>query len=314
MTDNNLTEDEMVAVDDVLGFDELEVDDFLERRTASDLAEMVGDLEVVADVETGEESVSHELTAAAAHLQVADEIEFDDVFADAMIAPEEIDLGQEQKLRDYDREQFRRAIEAIVMVSETPVATDTLADLLQSTPSAIDEICLEIAAEYETQERGFILTKTAGGYRYASHPAMADYVEQFVLEGQNARLSGAALETLAIVAYKQPVSRAQIAAIRGVNVDGVVRTLETRGWIVEVAKDTGPGQATLYGTTELFLEKLGLLSIGDLPPLGEFMPQADVLDVLERTLAGGERDARTLRSDAMTGDDINQLVQDDAAN
>ena len=124
----------------------------------------------------------------------------------------------------------------------------------------------------------------AGGYRFQSHPDQAPYVERFVLEGQSARLSAAALETLAIVAYKQPISRAQIAAIRGVNVDGVVRTLEQRGYIEELARDPGPGQAVLYGTTRLFLERLGLGSLDDLPPLGQFVPGAEVVEQLEHGL------------------------------
>ena len=117
-----------------------------------------------------------------------------------------------------------------------------------------------------------MLVKVAGGYRFQSHPDLTGYVERFVLEGQTARLSSAALETLAIVAYKQPISRAQIASIRGVNVDGVVRTLEQRGYIAEVARDPGPGQAVLFGTTDLFLERLGLASLDDLPPLAAFVP------------------------------------------
>jgi segregation and condensation protein B len=113
-------------------------------------------------------------------------------------------------------------------------------------------------------------------------------VERFVLEGQSARLSAAALETLSIVAYKQPVSRAQIAAIRGVDVDSVVRTLQLRGYIDEIGRDPGPGQAVLYGTTRLFLERLGLDSLDQLPPLGEFVPGADVVEALERGLRPGE--------------------------
>jgi segregation and condensation protein B len=113
---------------------------------------------------------------------------------------------------------------------------------------------------------------------------MAAYVERFVLEGQQARLSAAALETLAIVAYKQPVSRAQVAAIRGVNVDGVIRTLQQRGFIEEVARDPGPGQALLYGTTRLFLERLGLDGVDSLPPLGQFVPGPDVVEALESGL------------------------------
>ena len=105
-----------------------------------------------------------------------------------------------------------------------------------------------------------------------------------MLEGQTSRLSAAALETHAIIAYKQPISRAQLAAIRGVNVDGVARTLQQRGYIEEIARDPGPGQAVLYGTSRLFLERLGLGSIDDLPPLGQFVPGADVVEALEHGL------------------------------
>ena len=136
----------------------------------------------------------------------------------------------------------------------------------------------------EAEGRGFQLVEVAGGYRFQSHPDQAPYVERFVLEGQSARLSAAALETLAIVAYKQPISRAQIAAIRGVNVDGVVRTLEQRGYIEELARDPGPGLAVLYGTSRMFLERLGLASLEDLPPLGQFVPGADVVEQLEHGL------------------------------
>ena len=110
---------------------------------------------------------------------------------------------------------------------------------------------------------------------------MAPYVERFVLEGQTSRLSAAALETLAIVAYKQPISRMQISAIRGVNVDAVIRTLQQRGYIGEVGKDPGPGNAILFGTTSTFLERLGINDISDLPPLANFVPGADIVEALE---------------------------------
>jgi segregation and condensation protein B len=177
-----------------------------------------------------------------------------------------------------------RAIEAIVMVADEPVTPDLLAQVLEIPTARVEEICTELQLRYQTDDRGFQLVRIAGGYRYQSHPDLSPYVERFVLEGQSARLSAAALETLAIVAYKQPVSRAQVSAIRGVNVDGVIRTLETRGYISEVARDPGPGQAILYGTTPLFLEKLGIDAIDDLPPLGAFVPGADVVEVLEQGL------------------------------
>lgn len=178
----------------------------------------------------------------------------------------------------------RRAIEAILMVAESPVPPGLLAQLMEIAEAKVVDACDTLAAEYESQGRGFVLQRVAGGYRFASHPDLAPYVERFVLEGQSARLSAAALETLAIVAYKQPISRAQVAAIRGVNVDGVMRTLQQRGYVTEVARDPGPGQAVLYGTTPAFLEKLGLDSLDQLPPLGEFVPNPDIVEALEQSL------------------------------
>ncbi|MGQ0520217.1 MAG: SMC-Scp complex subunit ScpB [Actinomycetota bacterium] len=177
-----------------------------------------------------------------------------------------------------------RAIEAVLMVAADPVEPALLAQLLEVTPARLDELCAELAASYEAEERGFVLARVAGGYRFQSAPDMAPYIERFVLDGQTARLSAAALETLAIVAYKQPVSRAQLSAIRGVNVDGVVRTLQQRGYVAEVARDPGPGQAVLYGTTSAFLEKLGLDTLDDLPPLGDFVPDAGMVETLEQGL------------------------------
>lgn len=176
------------------------------------------------------------------------------------------------------------------MVADEPVEPQLLAQLLEIPIASVEQICAELSDHYEREDRGFVLTRVAGGYRFQSHPDLAPYVERFVLEGQHARLSAAALETLAIVAYKQPVSRAQVAAIRGVNVDGVIRTLQQRGFIEEVARDPGPGQALLYGTTRLFLERLGIDNIADLPPLGQFVPGPDVVEALEAGLQPGEVD------------------------
>jgi len=177
-----------------------------------------------------------------------------------------------------------RAIEAIVMVAVEPVAPDLLAQLLEQPTAVIERLCAELSAAYDEAGHGFQMVKVAGGYRYQSHADLAPYVERFLLDGQRARMSGAALETLAIVAYKQPLSRAQVASIRGVDPDGVLRTLQARGYITEVARDSGPGQAILYGTTQVFLEKLGLNSLADLPPIAEFVPGADVVEALEQGL------------------------------
>jgi segregation and condensation protein B len=177
-----------------------------------------------------------------------------------------------------------RALEAILMVAVEPVPPHLLAQLLEVSPARIEELCSELGESYAAEDRGFVLVRIGGGYRFQSHPDMAPYVERFVLEGQSARLSAAALETMAIVAYKQPVSRAQVSAIRGVNVDGVIRTLQQRGLVAEVGRDPGPGQAVLYGTTPLFLEKLGLDRLDQLPALADFVPAAEVMEALEQGL------------------------------
>ncbi|MDQ2649020.1 MAG: SMC-Scp complex subunit ScpB [Actinomycetota bacterium] len=186
--------------------------------------------------------------------------------------------------QDQKDDDARRAIEAVLMVAEQPVEPQLLAQLLEVPVAKVVELCEGLAVAYEAEGRGFALVAVAGGWRFQSHADLAPYVERFVLEGQSARLSGAALETLAIVAYKQPVSRAQVAAIRGVNVDGVMRTLQQRGFIAETGKDPGPGQAILFGTTPMFLERLGLNTLDELPPLAEFVPGADVVEHLEAGL------------------------------
>jgi segregation and condensation protein B len=180
--------------------------------------------------------------------------------------------------------EYKRGIEAIVMVSHDPVPHELLAQLLEQPTALIERWCDELADDYRRSRHGFELARVAGGVRYQTAPDLTPYVERFLLHDQRARLSGAALETLAIVAYKQPISRAQVAAIRGVDPDGVLRTLQARGYIDEIGRDDGPGQAILYGTTSTFLEKLGLESIDDLPPIAEFIPGPDVVEALEHGL------------------------------
>jgi segregation and condensation protein B len=180
--------------------------------------------------------------------------------------------------------EYRRAIEAVVLVAHDPVPPELLAQLLECPVTDVERWCEELAAAYDRDARGFQLARVAGGYRFQTHSDLAAYVERFVLHDQRVRLSGAALETLAIVAYKQPISRAQVAAIRGVDPDGVLRTLQGRGYIDVVGRDGGPGQALLYGTTPAFLEKLGLDSLDDLPAIADFVPGADVVEALEAGL------------------------------
>ncbi|MBI2168291.1 MAG: SMC-Scp complex subunit ScpB [Actinobacteria bacterium] len=183
--------------------------------------------------------------------------------------------------------ELERAIEAVLLASTEPVEATTLAQLLEVPRLRVEEACEALSADYAASRRGFVLARVAGGYRYQTHPELAEFVERFVLEGQQARLSGPALETLAIVAYKQPVSRAQLAAIRGVNVESVVNTLLERGYAEEVGRDPGPGNAVLYGTTRAFLEHLGLDSVAQLPPLHDFVPPPEMVETLEQTLLAG---------------------------
>jgi segregation and condensation protein B len=178
----------------------------------------------------------------------------------------------------------RRAIEAVIVAATEPVEARFLAELVELALEDVERLCAELAAEYEEEGRGFMLARVAGGYRLQTHPDLAPYVERFVLEGQHVRLSGPALETLAIVAYKQPVSRAQVSAIRGVDVETTLQTLVARGYVDEVGRDPGPGTAVLYGTTTAFLERLGLDSLDDLPPLGDFVPDAGTVAALEHGL------------------------------
>lgn len=197
-----------------------------------------------------------------------------------------------------------RALEAVVMVATEPVASELLAQLLEVPVATVEEVCSALASTYEEAGHGFQLAKVAGGWRFQSHPEMSNYVERFVLDGQRARLSGAALETLAIVAYKQPISRLQIASIRGVDPDAVLRTLHGRGYILPVGRDAGPGQAVLWGTSQLFLEKLGIDSLDDLPSVASFVPDATLVEALEKTLridAAAIDVADTGDSDASSG-------------
>jgi len=177
-----------------------------------------------------------------------------------------------------------RALEAILLVAVEPVTTKLLAQVLEQPAGVVEVLCNRLAATYDAAGHGFQLVKVAGGFRLQSRPELSAYVEKFILDGQQARISSAALETLAIVAYKQPISRAQISAIRGVDPESVLRTLQARGYISEVARDDGPGLAVMYGTTPLFLERLGINSLEDLPPISDFVPDAGVVEALEAGL------------------------------
>jgi segregation and condensation protein B len=172
---------------------------------------------------------------------------------------------------DTTPEALRGALEAILLVVDEPVPEVVLAQVLEQPTERVTGMLGEMAAEYTEQGRGFELRRAAGGWRLYTRADYAAYVERFVLDGQQVRLTQAALETLAVVAYKQPVTRSRISAIRGVNCDGVVRTLVARGLVEDCGTEPETG-AFLYRTTPLFLEKLGLDRIDQLPPLAPFLP------------------------------------------
>ena len=180
--------------------------------------------------------------------------------------------------------ELRRAAEAILLVAVEPVPPRLMAELLEEPVERVEEVLSELARQYDEERRGFVLARIAGGARLQTHPDLAPYVERFANRDVSHRLSTAALETLAIVAYRQPVSRGQISSLRGVNVDGVTRLLEQRGYIAVVGHAEGPGQPALFGTTDLFLERLGLDTLDQLPAVEDFLPGPEVAGELERDL------------------------------
>ncbi|GAA2941325.1 SMC-Scp complex subunit ScpB [Glutamicibacter bergerei] len=177
---------------------------------------------------------------------------------------------------------LKSGLEAVLMVADSPVSTARLAQIFDLPIARIATTLEELATEYDGKDRprGFELRRVASGWRFYTRTDYADFVSSYVLDGQTARLSQAALETLAVIAYRQPVSRGRISAIRGVNVDSVVRTLLTRGLITE-HPEIGDGGATLYQTTEYFLERLGLSALEDLPALSPYLPGVADLESLD---------------------------------
>ena len=176
-----------------------------------------------------------------------------------------------------DPDRLRAAVEAVLFIVESPVSTAQLATALERPEPEVIAALAELASGYDQRGAGIELREIAGGWRIYTRPDLATVLEAFLMEGQRSKLSQAALETLAVVAYRQPVTRARISAIRGVNVDGVVRTLASRGMVTEVGNDPETGGG-LYRTTELFLEKMGLQSLADLPSLAPLLPELDSLE------------------------------------
>lgn len=180
--------------------------------------------------------------------------------------------------------RIRNIIEAMLFISDRPLHISRICEVTNIGEEEAWQAIDDLANEYRRTDRGFQLREVAGGYRLYSHPAYASYIEKLILSFDHRRLTQAALETLSIIAYKQPVTRTDIAAVRGVNSDGVVNTLLNRGLIKDVGRQDTAGQPILYGTTVRFLESFGLRSIDELPPLDEFTPDEEVRRQIEENL------------------------------
>jgi segregation and condensation protein B len=179
----------------------------------------------------------------------------------------------------------RKVIESILLLAGEPVPSNLIGEVLEQPRSRIQELLERMARSYENEQRGFVLREVAGGWRLYTHPDCDPWLERFVRGRSQARLTGAALEVIAIVAYKQPVSRSQIAEIRGVDSDGVVKTLLQRGLIIATGRDSGPGSPALFCVSDQFLENMGLRTVDDLPRLGDFVPDAEAVEEMEGRLS-----------------------------
>lgn len=188
------------------------------------------------------------------------------------------------KVRKIEKEELRNIIESLLFVSDEAVSLKKFAEILGVSVVEVEEILKNLKDTYQEENRGFQLREVAGGYRLFTHPANASFIEKFVVASDFRKLTQAALETLAIIAYKQPVTKSEISAIRGVNIDTVLNSLIEKDLVKEVGRESVPGQPILYGTTKAFLEALGFKSLDDLPPLEEFEPDEETRRQLELKL------------------------------
>ena len=214
------------------------------------------------------------------------------------------------ELEKLDASSVKPALEAMLLVSGDPVSAPDLARVLGMAPGEVASALAELAAEYSDANRGFQLREVAGGWRMFTHPAYHDQVEALVLSWDTRKLSQAALEALAVVAYHQPVTREGVKAVRGVNSDGVISSLVDKGLVREVGRAADKGQAILYGTTQAFLEKFGLRSLRELPDLEQFAPDEESRKFIRERLSGRSIES-TLEDAADDLDEERELEGDD---
>ena len=213
-------------------------------------------------------------------------------------------------LETLDNDSLKPTLEELLLVANDPVAATDLARVLGVAPGEIAQALAELSAEYADANRGFQLREVAGGWRFYTHPAYHDQVESFVMSWDVRRLSQAALETLAVVAYHQPVTRESVKAVRGVNSDGVISSLVDKGLIHEVGRDKERGQAILYGTTQAFLEQFGLKSLRELPDLEQFAPDEESRQFIRERLSA-TRNAKPVDEMARDIDEDKDLAGDE---
>ena len=190
-----------------------------------------------------------------------------------------------------DESQLAGAVEALLFVTDEPVGVITLADMLEVDPKLVEQTLVDLRERFEREGRGIQLREVAGGWRLYTHPAYHELVERYVLSWDTRKLSQAAMETLAIVAYLQPVTRAGVASVRGVNSDSSITSLVEKGLVREAGQADAPGNPTLYATTRGFLEKFGLRSVSDLPDLDEFAPDDATRQLIRERLSAGGQEA-----------------------
>ncbi|MBQ6453359.1 MAG: SMC-Scp complex subunit ScpB [Coriobacteriales bacterium] len=204
--------------------------------------------------------------------------------------------------------RLKGTLEALLFVSDEPVTSARLASILELPIADTDSLLSQMATDYQEQERGFQLREVAGGWRFFTHPAYHEVIEKYVLSWDTRKLSQAALEALAVIAYHQPVTRNHVNAIRGVNSEAVISSLVEKGLVREVGRDEGTGSAILYGTTRTFLEKFGLKGLTELPPLEDFAPDEESRKFIRERLTAGSLSAEVEQE---TLDDLEDVIDDD---
>ncbi len=215
-----------------------------------------------------------------------------------------------EMLENLEAGSLKQLLEALLLVASDSVSATDLAKTTGAVPGEVASALAELSVEYAEANRGFQLREVAGGWRLFTHPALHDKVADFVLSWDTHRLSQAALETLAVIAYHQPVTREGVRAIRGVNSDGVIASLREKGLVREIGRDAERGQAILYGTTALFLERFGLKSLRELPPLEDFAPDEESKQFIRERLSGRSI-ASTLEETAEDLDEEQELLSED---